>query len=273
MSSCSPPRQPQRRRRVASHSQHRRPLLLYSPDLNPTEVAFAKLKILLRKTRERSIAATWHRISTLLEQFSLNKCANKLHHARPGHIWSGYARRQKPTVRPKPWSALACQSGQHLDRHGPDARSVQPAGKPGSRSRHLLKRLHGRAGEHRPPRLFKDVAVHAGGPDHCVQGSMVTALTTCGLDVPPVNVAALVSVTRSWAQDSLMDSVDDLQNQTSYPWPGVLDTTGRQPLMDALPAQQLLELGKPLRVQVGRAARQQDQPGVGNHDGASRQRR
>jgi transposase len=53
----------------------------YSPDLNPIEQVFAKLKTLLRKADERSIAAVWHRIGTLLDAFSPNECANYLRHA------------------------------------------------------------------------------------------------------------------------------------------------------------------------------------------------
>ena len=40
----------------------------YSPDLNPIEMVFAKLKTLLRKADERSIEATWRRIGDLLEK-------------------------------------------------------------------------------------------------------------------------------------------------------------------------------------------------------------
>ena len=34
----------------------------YSPDLNPIEQLFAKLKTLLRKAAERTVDATWRRI-------------------------------------------------------------------------------------------------------------------------------------------------------------------------------------------------------------------
>jgi transposase len=44
----------------------------YSPDLNPIEQVFAKLKTLLRK----SVEATWRRIGALLEAFSPVECAN-----------------------------------------------------------------------------------------------------------------------------------------------------------------------------------------------------
>ena len=48
----------------------------YSPDLNPIEQVFAKLKHLLRKARERTIDATWKRIGSLLENFSAAECRN-----------------------------------------------------------------------------------------------------------------------------------------------------------------------------------------------------
>ena len=50
----------------------------YSPDLNPIEQVFAKLKALLRKAQERSIETTWKRIGTLLGEFSPTECANYL---------------------------------------------------------------------------------------------------------------------------------------------------------------------------------------------------
>jgi len=48
----------------------------YSPDLNPIEQVFAKLKTLLRKAAERSVEATWRRIGALLPDFSPTECAN-----------------------------------------------------------------------------------------------------------------------------------------------------------------------------------------------------
>lgn len=53
----------------------------YSPDLNPIEQVFAKLKTLLRKANERSIAAVWHRIGELLPCFTPAECSNYLRHA------------------------------------------------------------------------------------------------------------------------------------------------------------------------------------------------
>ncbi len=50
----------------------------YSPDLNPIEQMFAKLKTLLRKAAERTVEATWRRIGALLTAFSPQECANYL---------------------------------------------------------------------------------------------------------------------------------------------------------------------------------------------------
>ena len=48
----------------------------YSPDLNPIEQVFAKLKHLLRKAAERTNEATWRRIGSLLDEFSPDECQN-----------------------------------------------------------------------------------------------------------------------------------------------------------------------------------------------------
>jgi transposase len=56
----------------------------YSPDLNPIEQVFAKLKHLMRKAAERTTEATWKRIGSLLDAFSSQECANYL-------VNSGYA--------------------------------------------------------------------------------------------------------------------------------------------------------------------------------------
>ncbi len=53
----------------------------YSPDLNPIEQLFAKLKALLRKTAARSVEALWRTIGNLLSAFTPQECANYLTHA------------------------------------------------------------------------------------------------------------------------------------------------------------------------------------------------
>ena len=50
----------------------------YSPDLNPIEQVFAKLKTILRKADARTVEATWRRIGKILELFSAQECANYL---------------------------------------------------------------------------------------------------------------------------------------------------------------------------------------------------
>ena len=47
----------------------------YSPDLNPIEQVFAKLKTLLRKAAARTVEATWRRIGSLLVAFTPQECA------------------------------------------------------------------------------------------------------------------------------------------------------------------------------------------------------
>ena len=48
----------------------------YSPDFNPIEQAFAKLKALLRKAEERTIEALWKTIGLLIDTFRPDECQN-----------------------------------------------------------------------------------------------------------------------------------------------------------------------------------------------------
>jgi transposase len=50
----------------------------YSPDLNPIEQAFAKLKALLRQAAERTVDGPWNAIGQLLDLFPPAECANYL---------------------------------------------------------------------------------------------------------------------------------------------------------------------------------------------------
>ena len=56
----------------------------YSPDLNPIEQVFAKLKHLMRNAAERTVETTWRRIGSTLPDFPPAECANYLRN-------SGYA--------------------------------------------------------------------------------------------------------------------------------------------------------------------------------------
>ena len=53
----------------------------YSPDLNPIEQVFAKLKALLRKAAKRTVEATWREIGSLLTAFPPRECANYFRNA------------------------------------------------------------------------------------------------------------------------------------------------------------------------------------------------
>lgn len=53
----------------------------YSPDLNPIEQVFAKLKHLLRKAAKRTVDALWDEIGNLLDHFGPNECANYIANA------------------------------------------------------------------------------------------------------------------------------------------------------------------------------------------------
>jgi transposase len=48
----------------------------YSPDFNPIENAFAKLKALLRAAAERTVDALWTTIGSLIDRFTPDECAN-----------------------------------------------------------------------------------------------------------------------------------------------------------------------------------------------------
>ena len=50
----------------------------YSPDLNPIEQVFAKLKALLRKAAARTKEALWTTIGELLNEFTPEECQNYL---------------------------------------------------------------------------------------------------------------------------------------------------------------------------------------------------
>jgi len=48
----------------------------YSPDFNPIENAFAKLKAMLRKAAVRTLDALWNVIGQAIETFTPRECAN-----------------------------------------------------------------------------------------------------------------------------------------------------------------------------------------------------
>jgi putative transposase len=52
----------------------------YSPDLNPIEMMFAKLKELLRRAEARTVDALWAAIGRLIDQITPAECANYIRH-------------------------------------------------------------------------------------------------------------------------------------------------------------------------------------------------
>ncbi len=48
----------------------------YSPDLNPIEQVFSKLKTLLRKAEARTVDALWKTVGKLIPEFAQQECAN-----------------------------------------------------------------------------------------------------------------------------------------------------------------------------------------------------
>ena len=59
----------------------------YSPDFNPIEQVFAKLKTLLRTTQARALETLWSAIGSLLDRFAPDECARYIRHC--GYCQSG----------------------------------------------------------------------------------------------------------------------------------------------------------------------------------------
>ena len=53
----------------------------YSPDFNPIELAFAKLKAFLRKAAARTIPDLWAAVAQAIESFQPNECRGYFAHA------------------------------------------------------------------------------------------------------------------------------------------------------------------------------------------------
>lgn len=48
----------------------------YSPDFNPIEMAFSKLKAMLRAKAERTVSALWDAVGALLPAFTPRECTS-----------------------------------------------------------------------------------------------------------------------------------------------------------------------------------------------------
>jgi transposase len=76
MDNLSSHKRPAARRAIRAAGAHLFFLPPYSPDLNPIEQLFAKLKNAMRRAAERTSEATWRRIGALLPTISPQECAN-----------------------------------------------------------------------------------------------------------------------------------------------------------------------------------------------------
>ena len=63
---------------IEAAGAHLHYLPAYSPDLNPIEMAFAKLKALLRKAAARSVEELWQVVASALDAFTPDECRNYL---------------------------------------------------------------------------------------------------------------------------------------------------------------------------------------------------
>ena len=66
------------RRAIRAAGAHLLFLPPYSPDLNPIEQVFAKIKRLMRAAETRTVEATWRKAGELIDLFSKTECANYL---------------------------------------------------------------------------------------------------------------------------------------------------------------------------------------------------
>jgi len=69
------------REAIAAAGATVRYLPAYSPDLNPIEMAFSKLKAALRKGAKRTVKELWRLIGKLTKSFVPDQCANYFRHA------------------------------------------------------------------------------------------------------------------------------------------------------------------------------------------------
>ena len=53
----------------------------YSPDFNPIENVFSKLKTLVRKAKMRTVEKLWRKLGELCEVFTKQECQNYFRHA------------------------------------------------------------------------------------------------------------------------------------------------------------------------------------------------
>ena len=76
MDNLSSHKRPAVRDRIEAAGATLRFLPPYSPDFNPIEKAFSRLKAMLRKAGERTVSGLWDLIGKLVDIFRPAECAN-----------------------------------------------------------------------------------------------------------------------------------------------------------------------------------------------------
>ena len=79
----------------------------------------------------------------------------------------------------------------------------------------------------------KGVAVIAGGPFNCAEGSVVNALTRC-LGSAAIPVAELVATTNKWAKEGLIDPTNNMAASKVYLFSGANDSVVKEATSSAL---------------------------------------
>ncbi|MCA3448604.1 MAG: transposase [Rhodobacter sp.] len=74
------------RRAIRAAVSHLIFLPAYSPDLNPIEQLFAKLKHLIRTAQPRTVEETWRKLGASIDIVSPNECSN--YFANSGYTFS-----------------------------------------------------------------------------------------------------------------------------------------------------------------------------------------
>jgi transposase len=71
---------------IAAHGATLKYLPPYSPDLNPIEQVFAKVKALLRQAAERTVDQLWQTLGRLLDEIQAEECRNYFKNA--GYVFN-----------------------------------------------------------------------------------------------------------------------------------------------------------------------------------------
>ena len=81
MDNLSSHKKPAVRRAIEAVGASVRFLPAYSPDLNPIEQVFAKIKTMLRAKAVRSVEALWNALGAIIDCVSPEECRNFIRHA------------------------------------------------------------------------------------------------------------------------------------------------------------------------------------------------